>query len=337
MSTVYVGAFPPDYGGVTIKNQNLFIALEKEIEIKKIDLNKVKRGGIKEVVRFVFYFLNPMNQFVIGISGKTTRKRFTQILYYLNRRAMRKSIIMIMGGTASHDMSIDPEYRKCAMGYKRIYVETQSMKTEMNAAGFENVEVYPNGRFKPQQVVQPKGTDKRLQCVFFSLIQPEKGADLVLEAAKALSDVNFAFYGRIVPQYEKSFMLSVNSLENVSYCGIFKGTNEEVYAELSKYDILLLPTKWNSEGVPGVLVEGKIAGLAEIVSNKSYNAEIVRNGIEGFVLEENSGEELCAAIKGLQRDRDLLAQIKAGSKKSAERFYIENYIGAIKKVLEERV
>ena len=238
MSTVYVGAFPPDYGGVTIKNQNLFIALEKEIEIKKIDLNKVKRGGIKEVVRFVFYFLNP--------------KRFTQILYYLNRRAMRKSIIMIMGGTASHDMSIDPEYRKCAMGYKRIYVETQSMKTEMNAAGFENVEVYPNGRFKPQQVVQPKGTDKRLQCVFFSLIQPEKGADLVLEAAKALSDVNFAFYGRIVPQYEKSFMLSVNSLENVSYCGIFKGTNEEVYAELSKYDILLLPTKWNSEGVPGV-------------------------------------------------------------------------------------
>lgn len=336
MSIVYIGAFPPEYGGVTIKNQNLYIALKKEMPIKRIDLNKVKNKNVKEAARLMFHLLNPAARFVIGVScGKNTRKRFTQILYYLNRRAMRKSIIMIMGGTASHDMSIDPEYRKCAMGYKRIYVETQSMKTEMNAAGFENVEVYPNGRFKPQQVVQPKGTDKRLQCVFFSLIQPEKGADLVLEAAKALSDVNFAFYGRIVPQYEKSFMLSVNSLENVSYCGIFKGTNEEVYAELSKYDILLLPTKWKNEGVPGVLVEGKIAGLAEIVSNKNYNAEIVRNGVEGFVLEENSGEELCAAIKGLQRDRDLLAQIKAGSKKSAERYYIENYIGSIKRVLEE--
>ena len=95
MSIVYMGAFPPGYGGVTIKNQNLYAALEKEIPIKKVDFNRVKRKDIKEAGRLVFHLLNPRNRFVVGVSGKITRKRFTQVLYYLNRKAMRKSIIMI--------------------------------------------------------------------------------------------------------------------------------------------------------------------------------------------------------------------------------------------------
>lgn len=329
MSIVYMGAFPPGYGGVTIKNQNLYTALEKEIPIKKVDFNRVKRKDIKEAGRLVFHLLNPRNRFVVGVSGKITRKRFTQVLYYLNRKAMRKSIIMIMGGTASHDMSVDPEYRKCAMGYKKIYVETQSMKTEMDAAGFENVDIYPNGRFRPQKAVELKTADKKLRCVFFSQVQPEKGADLVLEAARMLPHVEFSFYGDIVDDYKDIFMSRVNAQQNVSYYGVFKGSIDAVYGELSKYDVLLFPTKWDIEGVPGILVEGKIAGLAEIVSNKSYNAELVQDGVEGVVIAENTGNCLAAAIQQLAEDRDFLNSMKKGSRESSERYYIENYIESI--------
>lgn len=329
MSIVYMGAFPPGYGGVTIKNQNLYTALEKEIPIKKVDFNRVKRKDIKEAGRLVFHLLNPRNRFVVGVSGKITRKRFTQVLYYLNRKAMRKSIIMIMGGTASHDMSVDPEYRKCAMGYKKIYVETQSMKAEMDAAGFENVDIYPNGRFRPQKAVELKTADKKLRCVFFSQVQPEKGADLVLEAARMLPHVEFSFYGDIVDDYKDIFMSRVNAQQNVSYYGVFKGSIDAVYGELSKYDVLLFPTKWDIEGVPGILVEGKIAGLAEIVSNKSYNAELVQDGVEGVVIAENTGNCLAAAIQQLAEDRDFLNSMKKGSRKSSERYYIENYIESI--------
>lgn len=329
MSIVYMGAFPPGYGGVTIKNQNLYTALEKEIPIKKVDFNRVKRKDIKEAGRLVFHLLNPRNRFVVGVSGKITRKRFTQVLYYLNRKAMRNSIIMIMGGTASHDMSVDPEYRKCAMGYKKIYVETQSMKAEMDAAGFENVDIYPNGRFRPQKAVELKTADKKLRCVFFSQVQPEKGADLVLEAARMLPNVDFSFYGNIVDDYKDIFVNRVNAQQNVSYYGVFKGSIDAVYGELSKYDVLLFPTKWDIEGVPGILVEGKIAGLAEIVSNKSYNAELVQDGVEGVVIAENTGNCLAAAIQQLAEDRDFLNSMKKGSRESSERYYIENYIESI--------
>lgn len=81
-----------------------------------------------------------------------------------------------------------------------------------------------------------------LRCVFFSQIQPEKGADLVLEAARMLPHVEFSFYGDIVDDYKDIFMSRVNAQQNVSYYGVFKGSIDAVYGELSKYDVLLFPT-----------------------------------------------------------------------------------------------
>ncbi len=177
---------------------------------------------------------------------------------------------------------------------------------------------------------------ERLKCVFFSLIQEKKGADIVLSAARNCPSVDFAFYGSVDVDYEKHFMVEIASLPNVQYHGLFKGSNEDVYAELAKYDVLLFPTMWKTEGVPGILVERKIAGLAEIVSDVSYNAELVKDGIEGIVLKGKLDNEICKAINDLARDRTLLNSLKLGSKQSAERFYIDNYIEAINKELEER-
>ena len=71
MSIVYMGAFPPGYGGVTIKNQNLYAALEKEIPIKKVDFNRVKRKDIKEAGRLVFHLLNPRNHGLCCLAEET--------------------------------------------------------------------------------------------------------------------------------------------------------------------------------------------------------------------------------------------------------------------------
>lgn len=326
MSIVYMGAFPPGYGGVTIKNRNLYLALQKELPLKQVDFNQVKRKNIKEAIRFLFHVINPWDRLVIGVSGKGTRKRLTQLLYYFNRTAMKKSILIVMGGTASHDMAIDSEYRKCAKAYKKIYVETPGMKAEMEKAGFTNVAIYPNGRFRPTKPVPIVVPDGILRCVFFSLIQPEKGADLVLEAAASLPQVQFAFYGQIVDNYRESFLKEVNRLPNVSYQGVFQGSSEEVYAELAKYDVLLFPTRWKIEGIPGILVEGKIAGVAEVVSDKSYNAEIVKNGIEGIVFKSCEKKSLINAIQTLLTNRKLLKQMKKNSWISSEKYYIENYV-----------
>ena len=126
---------------------------------------------------------------------------------------------------------------------------------------------------------------ERLKCVFFSLIQEKKGADIVLNAARNCPSVDFAFYGSIDVDYEKHFMAEIASLPNVQYHGLFKG---RMKMSMQNWQSMMgfFPTKWKTEGVPGILVEGKIAGLAEVVSNESYNSEIVKDGVEGIVLKE---------------------------------------------------
>lgn len=326
MAVYYLGAFPAPYGGVTIKNQNLYHALCREMQIKKIDFGLIKKKRVFEMIRFLWAFLNPGNRFIIGVSGKRTRRRFSKLLYWFNRKAMRRSIIMMMGGAVAKDIAQDCEYQRYVKAYKQIYVETDGMKETLNHVGVNNVSVYPNGRARPIKKVQCHTNNGALRCVFFSLIQPEKGADIILAAAKELPMVQFDFYGNVSADYINSFDLCVAELSNVTYHGVFSGTSDAVYSELSGYDVLLFPTKWTIEGVPGILVESKIAGLVPIVSDESYNAEIVKDGTEGLVLRENNEENLIDAIRCLEADREMLFRLKENSSLSAEKYYIDNYV-----------
>lgn len=326
----FLGSFPPEYGGVTIKNQNLYIALQKKVNIKKVDFNLVKRRNIKELFRLGRVLLGRENQFVIGVAGKRTRKRFTQLLYSINRNAMGKSIIFLMGGTAAKDIAEDSEYQEWMSSYKTIYVETQGMLDSLEGAGVQNGAIYPNARFKPKEpLVCTENTKHQLKCVFFSQVSKEKGVDIVIQAARSLPNIQFVFYGNIEKNYAIEFMQEITHLPNVQYKGIFKEKGNGTYEELAKYDVMLLPTRWKAEGVPGIIVEAKIAGLAEIVSNQNFNAELVHNGVEGIVLSDTCADKLAEAIQSIDSNRICLAKLKAGSKDSAERYYIENYIDEI--------
>lgn len=118
---------------------------------------------------------------------------------------MNNSLIFLMGGTVANDIVSDPEYLKCAREYKMIYAETQGMIKTLKNAGLENTGYYPNGRFKPKKDVSVKGKEGKLKCVFFSLIQPEKGVDIILKAAEILPKIEFSFYGKIDRTYKMIF------------------------------------------------------------------------------------------------------------------------------------
>lgn len=173
-----------------------------------------------------------------------------------------------------------------------------------------------------------------ISCVYFSLICEAKGADRVIEAARMIPQVSFHFYGRIACEYKEAFRSAVESLSNIEYHGVFDSISNDVFAELNKYDLHLFPSECASEGVPGVLVETKIAAVPSIVSNASYNAEIVNDGVDGMVLKENTAECLAAAIKELDVDRMLLDQMKASALASAGCYYIDQYIDIIVAELE---
>lgn len=341
MALVYIGAFPPGYGGVTVKNLNLYTALKKHIEIDKIDLNVIKTGNMKETFKLLISLLNRKNRFVIGVSGRKTRKRFCGLLYYINKKSMKKSVLIVMGGTASRDMASDKQYQKYVRCYQKIYVETEGMLNELKAAGLENGAIYPNCRFKPDKfhISDPSNTDseKPLKCVFFSQIQREKGVDIILEVATKYPELSFSFYGAIASGYKEEFLGIVKMLPNVEYKGVFTGADDERYAVLSGYDILLLPTRWEAEGLPGIIVESRIAGLVPVVSDHNFNNELVKDGEDGILLRNKlDSDELANGIIRLWINRKTYDRLRQNGMKRAEDYYIENYVVKIAEELSEK-
>lgn len=170
---------------------------------------------------------------------------------------------------------------------------------------------------------------KRLKCVFFSQINEEKGAGIILDAASRLPDVEFHFYGRIEEDYCKGFLAILAGLNNAEYHGIFDSVSGDVLNELNGYDLHLFPSRYSGEGVPGVLVETKMAAVPSVVSDCCHNAEIVEDGVDGVVLRECTMEKLVDVISFLDSNRRRLSAMKEAALVSSERFCIDRYIHGI--------
>lgn len=174
-----------------------------------------------------------------------------------------------------------------------------------------------------------------MRLVYFSLISEEKGAQLTIDAAKELSDCSFSFYGPIDAQYEKKFLREVERLHNVEYRGVFDSVAGDVVSELNQYDIHLFPTMCPNEGVPGVVVETKLAAVPTIASNRGYNCELINNGKDGVLTSTDTVDELVGVISSLATSPEQLNSMKGAALLSSDFFYVERYLDMICDVLQE--
>lgn len=327
MTARYIGSFPPPFGGVTIKNQLIYESLSERMVLKCLKKHRLLPVWAYQLVN-VLLALVSREPLLIGVSAAAGRSRLlTGLLYLFNRPVMRKSLYFMMGGTEARRIAGNPQEVKWYGEYRCIYAETRSMVKCLQEAGLQRVEYYPNCRKRPAQ----RGgicnrQDQPLRCVFFSLISREKGAGRVLEAAKALPGCQFDFYGALEDGYREGFLREIGQIPNAVYQGIFRVNGENVYRKLGEYDVLLLPTACRTEGVPGILVEAKIASVPAVVSDVCYNREIVEDNVSGVVLKDNTAEALADALSRLDQNRKLLGQLREGAFRSAETYFMDHYL-----------
>lgn len=330
MKCIYLGSFPPPYGGVTIKNNMLFNELSRLIECEKLNLTRIRRLDIIMIIKFIKVLFNRNCVYIIGTAG-TWRRKLSQVLYYVNKKALSNSILIVMGGKSAKIIAEDKKFLKYVSKYKKIYVEANGMKKELEDMGLSNVDIFPNCRSFPNKDLKVNENKNNLiKLVYFSQISEEKGADLVIESAKILDshriEYEIDFYGPINDKFKENFFAGIDGLPSIKYCGVFKADKEDVYERLNQYDVLLFPTRWKHEGVPGILVESKIAGLPAIVSDINFNSEIINNNVDGLVLERNSPEELASQLEYLSQNRNILNELKINAKSSSDYYLIDKHI-----------
>ena len=137
--------------------------------------------------------------------------------------------------------------------------------------------------------------EEKTEFVFISRIMKEKGADQYLEAAEAIRakypNTVFHVCGFCEDQYE-------NRLKDLQERGIvvYHGMVRDVKAVLAKTHCTIHPTFY-PEGISNVLLESCACARPIITTDRSGCREVIDDGVNGFVVQQRSTEDLIAKIE----------------------------------------
>lgn len=326
MDVLYVGSFPPPYGGVTRKNEMLFEALSVRCHSKRIAAGVGAAGKLRQFVTALF----GGGALAIGLGSNSSLRFLSLALLAFAKSKMKRSVVFVMGGTLHEYASRHSRFLRALGCYSRVYVESDTMMRGLSELGVGNVGVLPNCRVRPENRERVSVSSSTLRCLFYARICPEKGAEIALEVARALPDVLVDFWGELPEgDYKMHFKASVDELSNCEYRGVFRGSQDAGYRLLASYDLLLFPSTWAHEGVAGTLVESKVVGLPAVVFDNNFNAEVVRGNEEGLVVERGKCEAFVRAVDALNGDRQRLRQLSKGAYRSADRFFLDSYFDGV--------
>lgn len=158
----------------------------------------------------------------------------------------------------------------------------------------------------------------------------------MLDAASVMPDVQFHFYGAIDRSYEGEFMRRVDNQGNVTYHGVFDSRLEDPAAEMGGYDVHLLPTSYGNEGVPGSIVESKLAGIPTIATRLRWIPDMIEDGVDGILIDGADACALACAIRRYDADRRFLAAASDAAWASASSYFVDSYIdGIVREISEE--
>lgn len=175
-------------------------------------------------------------------------------------------------------------------------------KNLMSAGVSKNVSYVFNGIPRPsgnipEQWQIPECYKHIVLCV--ARLEPQKNHRLYYETAKLLPDYAFVWIGNTMPMTDHP--------SNV----FFLGTLPSASLYCQKCDVFCLPS--NYEGLPMTIIEAMSYGKPVVSSNVGGVSEIVRDGINGYTLD-NDPKLFAEKIRSIVEDKDVYESMCHNSK-----------------------
>jgi glycosyltransferase involved in cell wall biosynthesis len=188
---------------------------------------------------------------------------------------------------------------------------SQNMKVRMEQILNRDIKVLTNGVDlaeveKNLAKELPERFGKK-QIIFVGNIRPVKGIEYLINAMRLIVEKEPTTRLVIVGSYNSNFIKRIPSdiSEKIYLIGFVD--NNKVSGFMKSSDILVLPSL--SEGVPNVLLEAMAVGLPIVATNVGGIPEIISDGINGFLVEPRSSQQLAEKILLLLNNRFLCSNI----------------------------
>ncbi|MFZ5858228.1 MAG: glycosyltransferase family 4 protein [Chloroflexota bacterium] len=204
-----------------------------------------------------------------------------------------------------------------------ILTQTQMLKNDLQKMGLVNAHYLPGCRplASISQTAIERGDEFRL--IYLGHITRLKGILYLIESLGILSKtcpkkVTCDFFGPIHDELREEFNAGLKSQPNARYCGVAEaGTGPQLIAH---YDALVLPTYYDTEGQPGVLIEAMHAGVPVIATQVRTFPELIEHGVNGLLVPLQDPISLANAIETLAENSDLYKQMAEANRQKGHEF-----------------
>lgn len=289
-------------GGATVLAKKIFdqITLDERINVSHIQIRTFWRNKLQLIDYFLWLLKFPfyvMRFDVVSFHG-TKDFHFTvaPILWLWARLFKKKISYHFFGGNFHEQFEAFPKFyrnilKNTILNSDTVLFETLEMIKYFEDKGVKNSVWLPNSREPISGIIPRNNYSKKF--VFISRVIPQKGIEEILQTAKNLpDDYTIDIYGPIDDRHYSSDLF-VDS--NAKYKGILAPS--EVIQTLSKYDVLLLPSYFEGEGYPGIVIEALSLAIPVVTTNWKALPEIITNNHNGILIEIKNSEQLEQAIR----------------------------------------
>ena len=320
--------------GQTVKTRNLHNILTKKIQSKNlfiVDTYGWKKHPFKLLFNCIKSFKKSDN--IIFLPAHNGVKVFVPLFVFINKIYKKNLIYAVVGGWLADLIKDKKRLIKMMKKINYIFVETEGLKSKLNILGLDNVKImlnFKNINIMPKNELSFSYREKYNTCTF-SRVMEEKG---IGDAIKAISGINKKYgkdifhldiYGPVDDNYKEKFKALLDKYsDSVFYKGVVDSSKSvEV---LKKYDILLFPTRFKTEGLPGTAIDAFSAGLPTIYSNWDYCDEFYEDNYNGIKFEMGNINEFMKALDDFYQKKYDIKRIKENCLESAKKYDSNNAI-----------
>ena len=172
--------------------------------------------------------------------------------------------------------------------------------------------------------------------LYVGVLSVNKGVEYLIKAfpliKESVKDAKLYIVGD-GPERNKLEQLSKELNVDVKFFG--KIPHDKVIEAYAKAKVLIMPSIW-MENSPFVLYEAMSAGKPIVASNRGGIVDLVRDGVNGFIVEPANPEEIANKAIELLRDKELLKQYSLKSQKIIqEEFTTEKHLKYLNNIYKD--
>ena len=300
---------------------DLFKALSQSDEVdlevifaKDLTPDRLDLGWEKALDGYSYRFLDERNKHADAVRlARSQRSRLHLVNGFWAEQAFAAALVTlaICGSRyVIHSEGSDPHQRRSLQkralrnGIARLFAPRGVGALPVSRFAFEffrsvgvpDERIYPFGYFRAlpsaEKLDQPR-IDSRIEVIFAGQFVRRKGIDLLIDAMTPLFDQHPKLSLVLIGKGEllddlKTQAAAHGVLDRLAFEGVISAN--QIPGRVAKADVLVLPSRWDGWGM--VVNEALSVGVPVIVSDLCGAAELVRDGINGYVFRSEDTADL---------------------------------------------